>query len=397
MLESVSIRSLTNDVILFCIGFVIFSRVSAIIILDLLGFPFYMIEIFTPLLFIYGILYKSPIITIIKEESFKILLLLIFISLVVWYSTYFNFDGIRYVVSTGRGYFYIFLFYIIGKRMNTFNIRSFYLLALGAVFSGVLLVGINYVSSVEMPVIYLNYTAIFIVTIVTLLNSRYFFFIGLSSIVFYTGVYSGLRRTFFVYMVAVAIGVFIKTLNKESLYSKIILAGILIVFVLNADLLLGITEDILGNDYILYKRIVLKMEDVIYSGGAIGDYNRMYYINKIPEWMSGNLIPQGFLTKDPRIAHTGGLFMDLPMYELIHTFGSIITFIIIIMLMKYFFIWIILNKNKPMINYVIPAVFAMHVVYLFFDGSFLAWTYQSIIAGIVLGIISNPHVVCEYK
>jgi hypothetical protein len=376
---------------------VVFSRLSAYIVLKLLHLPYYTPEILV-LFFIsfLGKKYGPFILRIIKENSAVLVLYLYLIVTLIFISLLSNEFGMKYILATARGYVYIIFFFVIGKNIKTFDVKSLYFVALGSVFGSFFdLMIFTDAENIE-DIYYVNLTAIFLAVIIPLVRGKFGLLMLSIAPVFFVALYSGLRRAFIVLFLALILGYFIKILSERKLkfiFSIAMLVSLVIIFYEN--ILNYIIQLIQGNSY-LYHRLVEKSSAIFLDELSIGDARRVTYISEIPDFIEKLVLPRGFLTKAPAITGTG-LFMDLPIYELLYTLGSIITTILLMII-----IWETLKKLRLSFKYslelnqIIPATVILFMVFLFFDGGFLFWPYATFFTGLFLGLLFNDKVVVVF-
>jgi hypothetical protein len=297
--------------------------------------------------------------------------------MIVW-SLLFNEDGLQYVLITARGYYVIGLFYLLGK-----NIKS-----------------INPIFELDNPIYYVNLSAIFIALLIPTLKHNYSVVYFILVLTLFVAIMSGSRRALLVASSAFIIGLSINAIYSNNITFKLLPVLFIIFIILIRDYIFNIIIWLASTNDLIYNRIVEKTIESIEYGGSYGDLTRMEYIFSTPVFLVENIIPKGFLTKNPNVSGTG-LFMDFPLYELFYTFGSLTTILILIILVKKILYKIIfikkLKKRHNNIAYFIPLINILFLSFLFYDGGFLIWTYNTIFTGLFLGLLFNNNIMNENK
>lgn len=363
--------------------------------MDLLKIPAYLPELL--LVFFIPYLtkkYKAFLSSVLKRNSRTLIFgVLLFMFLIVW-STIFNSFGLIQILSTARSYFYIFLFYLIGKNISTLKLQLIYYLALGSVISSffeiIFILGIGNLEKVY----YLNLTAIFLVILIPILHSNYWRIVGLFPFLVTIAVFSGLRRAFIVIFLAFLFGGLIKMYVSKG-KQRFFVPLLILLLGSQADRILVLIIRATSNNIFIFKRIIGKSFDVFESGGSVGDFGRIRQIQYLPQYFLDYLIfPHGFITKNPQVTNQGGLFMDLPLFELFYSFSSIVVTILLIRILfrvKNRIIKIIKYSLSPL-YFIIPCAICLFISFLFFDGSFLKWPYATFYTGLFLGLLFNKKV-----
>ena len=386
-------------IIFFIFGATVLSRVSAYLSMDVLGVPIYMPEIivmfFVPFLWAR---YLRPVYMAVKSQIvylyFAALLILIFIV----YSLYVNSDGLIHVLGTARGYMYIIVIALICKNIDVFNLRMIFWASMGSVVSTFIdVVFVHDVRYLE-SVFYVNLTAVFIVVIILLVRNKYSMFGLVFLMVISLGFATVLRRVFVVLVLGILFAMVVNYFSgKRSDKAKVIIVTF-VLYVFGeyiAKYIIRISEI---NSYI-YNRIIVKTIQSTVSGGSIGDVRRYEWIIEIPHYFYEYIVwPNGFITKDTKVSGTG-MYMDIPLWEIIYTFGGVLSAImiisIIVAIVSYVKRIIICRKDK--ICYVVPLTVVLFMCFLFFDGAFLLWPYTTVYTGIFLGLIFNKNVEIVYS
>lgn len=376
-----------DNIVWFTFGFIVLSRFSAYLLLDLLRFPVYLPELLI-LSFLPYIVYRN------KEEFFSIFnhgkklvfILLSFWLLIFTISFLFNDYGVKYIFATSKGYLHILIAFVIGMYITKFDLKSIYYICLGSISSAFL--WLLFIPVLPGEVYYLNLSCLFLLILIPIINNNISKIYYLLPLVMYVSITSGLRRAILVIILALLIGIIHNLFLGSSIRKKIYIMLIaLTLLIFSVPIINLITSWLYGNTY-LFERIIVKNAELIYEGGSVGDNNRLLFISEIGDYIKNSLVPRGFITKNPDLTQDGR-FMDIPIYELLYTFSS---FVIIPFLIFLFYKALkIYVKFKDSILVIIPQFIILISVFVVLDGGFLYWFYQTVFTGYFLGLMFNKN------
>ena len=379
----------TTFLIFFLLGCFVFSRFSAFIIMDFLKIGFYVPEVlvipFIPFLIKS---YKNPLIKL-KNKTPHLFIACILILFLIILGVFNNTGDLKSVLGTSRGFIYIFLFAFIGKNLNTLFLNHIFAISLGSV--SISFIWLFLINSDISSVYYVSLNCIFLCAIIPLLQKKYFLFSIIMAMIIYIGIFSGLRRVLVVLFIALFLGLLIDFLRGKPT-KKIIPVSFIIIFYVVSDFFLEKIIALLSQNEYIFQRIIIKTAQSYEGDGAQGDNNRVEMIESIPEFFKNFLVPHGFS------GNKFGKFMDVPLKELMFIFGSILTSIfLIIIVFRLISVLINLKKTNPLIDYLIPLIIILFLSFLFYDGGFLIWQYNTIFTGLFLGCFFNKKIEVKYE
>lgn len=377
-----------NNVIYFFLGMICFSALSTYLSKQI-GIPFGVPEVF--LVFFLPFLRKK--VENIWEDFVKRLFpgLIVFFGLLS-VAMLTNNNELGGVFATSRAYLYLILFFCYGLSLSQDSNKGadldfLFFVSLGSTLGGYingLLVSSNVDDEINS---YGNLVCLALLICLPLIQKRTGLFLICLTLTLYVAFSSGLRRQ--IVEIGIALGgsvIFLLLRDKFSLSRLQILLFITLPTLLS--MFIGYIERyFFENNYYLWTRIFLKTERLqrtgIESEGSRGrhfDY-LLDYIDYT--WYPRGIYPRG---KSFSVGGGGGSTLDFPLYELFHTFGSVFAICMLIFLlfrlMRATF-WVFLNSKSQRVNEVI-VICVVNIVLiscLFFDGSFLQFTFVAPLTG----------------
>ena len=359
---------------LMLMGCVVFSPLSSVITMKILHFPISFPEIlfvlflpFCTKYFHFSSLKRRQTILFI----FIWILLIIIGILVGKYSNY-------AILSTARSYLYLVVFYLLFCKSNNVTVEIVYYICIGAFFGWLIDAFISFkfitLSGDILNVSYGPMLCIPILLGVQVMTGRYktLFFMLLLSIVLM--VLSGMRRQMLI------------TLMNKKIFLKylVIISSIVTVIAISFPTIENLIKSFSGE---VYFRVISKTESFIQGELTEGDEIRKDYISDFIENIDTYIFPHGFVSKQTATDPATGKFNDLPILEISVTIGFLGTLFLII----YFTVAAckcfksIYTHLLPDICFVFVLSYAVIVVLLFIEGSFLTFPYAVPYTGYCLG------------
>jgi hypothetical protein len=369
------------------LGVFVFSRFAAFLTIELFNLNIYLPEIFfIPLIFFAP---KSWFKIFTIGENFKLVFFgTSFFIVLILLTGIFNSYGIISALGAIRGYLYVFVFFMIGLNIRRVDLVFIFWIC---VFS----TAISFIWLIVFPlqddeVYYVSLNCIFLAIGLSYFLNFKVLHVCLLGMSVYISIFSALRRVFFVVLIFYVILLIVYLLKKDLkfIFLIVLFMGLFLAYEKLLDFLGSVTSN---NDW-LYERIYLKTLFLLEEGGARGDFNRIGMIDEFFSNSKLNIFPKGFLTKNSNVTGDGS-YMDLPLSEIFYTFGApLAIFFILSIIIRTLYL---LRRSKSKANgiYQIIPTFAMLIfAFLFFDGGFLIWQYNTIFTGFFLGVLFNSRI-----
>lgn len=373
--------------LLILMGMLCFSTLGTKIAQDYLHLPLSLPELFFIPLYIF---LKKELKPIVLDKDTFFLLVILLVLLIIWSQVWGQFP-IYSVLSTSRGYLYMFLFLCLFKSGRTdVNEEIIVVLCFGSIFGWFISSRMNFNAIVfeeEALQDYGNMIAVALFMMYTILKKQWkLFFIGFVMIL---GIcmFSGIRRVILVAALSFAIPVIMQVLsNKKSIFKQAILVGIVVLPLVAAiPIAKSAIEDI---SPILYYRIFEKSERSLHGESEISDDLRKENIKKFFNSPADFLMPKGMISNQTTIDKNVGIFMDFPLTALSHMFSLPIAIIIVLFFLSRSYKCYLLYKRRKIIAAgVYGAMGGIFFVLLFVEGSFLVFPFITPMTGMCLGRI----------
>lgn len=377
------------ELFFFVIGLVL-SSFSSYLFQKVLHLPFTFPElIYFPFLLVY---YKKFGLRMQRKFNFGVLgivwLLLIVIAFI--YGRW----GPVAILSTARGFLWLFVFFAIGRAIlvNDALINALLTTSVGSIvgwcicsyfsFQEILLgtneIGVNYGNMVAVamsfPLVIFYKKKNYLLFFVILLN----IFLVLTT---------GLRRQISVTVLSLAFS-YILLVWKSLDYKKLSILFILIATVIFA---LPIVEEQLEEvNPLLHRRIFEKTELLLSGEETRADETREAGLTVIFDKFDELLIPHGFVSLQTMKDKGVGIFIDTPTYMLSFTFSIWIFFLYIILFLKALLVrfkdYVKGNRDGGLAFVTGVCVLFLHFV----DGTMFTYSYSSPLTGLMLGLLFRP-------
>lgn len=374
-----------EKLLLVLMGLVIFSSFSSTIMIDWLHFPISLPELlFIPFLIIFR--NKFNFTNIGKNRIFYILvyiwLFLILFSIAVGEFSPFS------IISTARGYLYIFIFYVLFSNENDFSIDDALYVSLGSLIGWVIASYFNFLkslASLDETVSYGAMLAIPLFISISLIKKKYRLFIFGVLLIVFISFTSGLRRQILVFIISLFFTTLLITLRNPKLFFRISILAL--VFILPLILTFPVIESFFKeNTPKLHYRIFTKSEALIKGQETRGDRRRSENFKYLIDNIDSFLYPRGLVSKQTTTNRKVGIYNDFPLLELSHvvSFQLAVFLIIIFALFAGRNLFFFLEKGKDE-SLIFVLCFVVMFSLLFLEGSFLTFPYATPITGYCLG------------
>ena len=379
-----------TNIILFLIGFFVFSPLSSYLLIDILHFPISLPEILL-IPFIPFLIKRFKF----RHFNWKLFFLLFLCWLLVMAISLITGKYPLYsLVGSARTYLYIIFFFVLFSRKSHFTPKDMCMVCIGTIIGWLINTIICFttltLASNEMGIVYgpmlcIPLSFCFLSTIKRRKLAYIILIIGII-----IGVLGMLRRVIAISLITAALMMaFYMFFNKRE-FSRmaLVLTSMLLVMILNWFAFGKIAKDVSA---ILYVRIIDKTESFINGKVGKADTLRNGFIDEIQDNIVNYLVPQGFVSKqNSNGGSETGWYIDLPIAELLHVFSLIPTIVILLYFSTRFII--IISKIKrhklPQIYATILIGFADIIILLFLEGSFLSFPYMAVFTGYILGALT---------
>lgn len=297
------------------------------------------------------------------------------------------------VLGTSRIYIYILIFAILFSKVNKLDIDRLFMISFGAVIGGALNTFLLVKSLGQDEVRgYSNFIALALFVLIPLLTKKKVLFIICLSIAVFIATYSGLRRQLFQVLLSAISGVLLMMIfdPKEFLKASGVV-GILSIFtVANFN---RIEDYLFTNHFYLWQRFFSKTRNAVESQGE-GEGSRFDHFGVLLDYLADSFLPRGFYPRGTSFSVNGegGSTLDFPFYELIYMFGAVGIILLllfgIVSILKSVKVASLINDMQLKIEVMIivccfPVIFAS----MFFDGSFIQYSFVAPMVGLLIGRI----------
>ena len=366
-------------------GICVFSTFTATLSADIFHFPLTLPE---PLFILFLILLKKRIFPVsidINLFVFLIIVLLFSICLSQIVSDYSLFA----VLSSSRGYLYLFLFLCIFKRENKLSLDVLLYVSFGTLIGWTISCVMAFQKLLANPSepiqTYGNMIAVAVFLSITILYKKWNLLIVGLVLLTLISFMSGIRRVILVILITGMLAILIyyvryKVSSFKMLFYSALVAVPLILIIPYAG---NYAEE---NAPILYYRLFTKTEELLKGESGESDQYRVNTFKTFQDELETYLLPQGMISnqyiEDPKT----GVFMDFPFLALSHIFSLPIALLIVF--------YFIMQTYRSYMLYKItadpsPGVFAIvtliMIILMFVEGSFLVHPFTTPFTGLCLG------------
>ena len=391
-----------ENILLFLMGFFVFSSFSSLLLIEWLHFPLSLPEIlFVP--FFYFLRYKFDIKVLRQPLAFVLFVLwlvLVFITLICEYSPPYE------TLGSARTYLYIFIFYILFSKSNKLGLEDMMYIAFGSLFgwSVTCYFNLGKFTVDESGITYGAMLAIPIVVSTSLLTKKWGIFLFTCILLLFIGFTAALRRQMFVTVLTFgAFLLFSSVRNKKAgiITFVTIIVAVFVIYVFSPF----IRSTLAYYTPRLYQRTFERTETLLSEKGTeVGsDTTRINIIKGSFIDAKQYLVPHGYVSNyshdyNAVINAHNGRFNDIPLLELEYVFGGIFAFLIVGYFVFLLFKNIVFYFFDGYMGNLIAIISGIAMLsLLFLEGSFIKFPYLSIFTGYCLGILKFYSVVSINK
>jgi len=363
------------------IGTVIFSPLIVNITMQILGFPFMVPELFFIPLFL---IYKKDIQIKINYSCLFIaiicLLLLLSISLLK------NKFAIGAIVSTFRGYLYMFIAFSFFYNQKLRSLDWLFYLSIGSLL-GWIMVSIHVISNslIDIKAVTGNITALIFVISIPVILRKDKYLIPVIIICTILLIFSGMRRLIVVAIVTFGLSLLL-TILKQKIKNKIkYILFTIAVFAGYLFLYPTIETMLVNNSPELYRRLILKSELLLNNNASESDQFRHNMLVDFTKNIGNDIFPKGYVTKR---SLDNDIYIDFPIYELSYMLGVFIFIILVLLLIFRLGVhlrqFLLLGVRESGLCVIWGSVI---ILLLFIEGTFLNYPFVTPFTGYVLARI----------
>lgn len=375
-------------IILLLCGFIVFSPLSSKITQGILRLPIALPEL---LFFPFYFFLKKRMDLKINWNSFivgsMLILLLVAISFLVAKF------GLRSILSTVRGYFYMLIFFsiFIDKKIKNYSYILF--ICLGSLFGWLLdsLLFVNMLANDlaegKTVAVYGNMITLSLALSIPIFfkQKKYIVITFLAGLVL--SLSTGTRRQIIIYIVSFSLS-FLLTIkiSIKGIMKALITLGIVTSFLV---ILYPIADEYVYNvSPTLHYRVFTKTERFSKGEETASDDTRKNAISDFVDTYDEYILPRGFVSKRTMTDADTGKYMDSPYYELFYTFSLVgVLFIFLLFIRRFFFhLNNYLFKGGTESGICIVSIATIFVL-IMVEGSFLNWSYTTPCTGFMLARI----------
>lgn len=377
--------SLRDQILLIFMGMCTFSSFSATLSFDFLHLPVNLPEL-SFMLFLF-ILRKQFLPIQFDKYLFVFLLLILVCSVLL--SQVVSSYSLYAVLSSSRGYLYLFLFLCIYKRNNSLSLDALLYISFGSLIGWTIACVMAFQKILSNPTepvqTYGNMIAIAVFIPIAILNKRWRIFLAGLSLLMMISFMSGIRRVILVILMVCFLAIVAYYIMRRISIIKTILISALVSLPL-LFIIHPIGNYAEENLPILYYRLFTKTEMFLKGEYSESDDYRINSFRKFQDELTSYLLPQGMVSNqyidDPKT----GIYMDFPFLALSHIFSLpvalLFVFFFLVKTYKSFIIFRLTSDPSPGVFAIVTVVM---IIMLFVEGSFLVHPFTTPFTGLCLG------------
>lgn len=373
-----------TKIVFFLMGMIVFSSLSSIITMGMLGLPVALPEL---LFFLFYIVFRK-IININFYLTKKLLILILIWGLLIPVGVFFE-DDMRFydILSTARPYFYLIISYCIFSQVEEVNYENVYYTCLGSllgwlIFAGYVFTFHSIIFTDEVFAVYGNMIALSILVACSiLLKPRTILPILMCVVAVF--IFSATRRVFVVAAASLLVSL-IFYIRRDKAKAIILCSALIAVGAyFSTDVYKGV--DYLSDVAPLVKyRTIGKIENIYYSLSL--DTGRIEIFGLLFNNMNDFLIPKGFVSKQINRDPALGRYNDFPLMEIVYTLSILGALLILFYFLLKLYKVLVREIKKPSTEkeVVIVATLICFML-LFLEGTYISYAYITPFTGFVLG------------
>ena len=297
------------------------------------------------------------------------------------------------ILSTGRSFLILGLFYVIGKKIRFDDALARLLLvcSIGSLRGWIIMSYFNFqmlafIDAHEEAVVYGNMVAIaFAFSISLIMRSNYMTVIIIFVINIILSFTSSLRRQISVSVMSMILSLSMLTVRNRKFSYLIVIALISIPVYMELPQIGSTIED---TNATMYHRIFERSQSLLEGDLGNSDKGRIENQKKIFEDFLELIIPHGYVSQQTSSDKGTGIFNDVPLYMLAYTFGILTLFVYLLYYIRNLLITFMrFNKyNNP--YYGVIFVVGIVVLFLHFvDAQMFTVSYTAPFTGLTLGLL----------
>ena len=375
-----------RDKILFVLmGMFVFSTFTATICGDILHLPLTLPE---PFFIAFLILLKKQLLPVRTDKGlFGFLVIVLLFSILI--SQIASDYSLFAVLSSARGYLYLFLFLSIYKRNNKPTIEALLYITFGTLIGWTIACVMAFRTLLANPSdpvqTYGNMVAVAVFVSIAVLNKRWKILVAGLVLLVLISFMSGIRRVIFVILITGLLAALVYYIKKHLSIARIIIVSVLVAlpFYFLIPYIGKYAEE---NVPILYYRLFTKTEESLKGESSESDEYRVNSFKKFIEEWTTYLLPQGMVSNQFIEDNKTGIYMDFPFLALSYIFSLPIALLIVLFFMiqtyKSYMLFRITSDPSPGVFSIVSLVMVM---LLFLEGSFLVHPFTTPFSGFCLG------------
>ncbi len=362
---------------------------STYLFIDILHFPLVVPEIvFIPF---FALFYKKLGISLDSKVKFwsVLMLWLFFLLMALVWGTW----DIVAILSTGRSFLILGLFYVVGKHIHFDDTlaKVVLLCSIGSLLGWVVKSYFNFTSLVfldahEESVVYGNMIAIaYAFAIALLMKSDYITVTLVFAVNVFLSFTSALRRQISVSFLSLFLSLAMSSLRNKRINYLIIILLLSVPVYIALPQIEQVVQDYSPN---MHYRIFERSQNLI--GGEMGnsEQGRINHQFIIFDDFFDLIIPHGYVSQHTSQDAGTGIFNDIPIYMLAYTFGVITVFIYFFFYVRrlYLMLFHFLKMGNPYYG-VLFVVGAVMLFLHFVDSQMFTVSYSAPFTGLTLGLM----------
>lgn len=376
--------SFREKVLLVLMGLFAFSTFSSTVS-SFLHFPLTLPE---PFFIIFLILLRKRFLPISIDGGLFIILTIILVfsvllsQIVGTYSLY-------AVLSSARGYLYLFLFYTVFKKNNKLTVDDLLYISFGTLIGWSVACIISFQNILSNPndnfQTYGNMITVALFIIIAILKRQWKLFAVGMTLLLVISFMSGIRRVIAVILMAFVLSLLFQYLKRRKSLLRLFVTSLLIAipFFYIVPAIGNYAEE---NAPALYFRLFTKSER-FFSGESdtSDDYRKESFI-QFQEDLGNYMLPRGMVSNQYLTDEGTGIYMDFPLLALSYIFSFPIAFLLVVFFMiKTFQCYMYYKFTTDMPAGVFTIAIMIMFFLLFVEGSFLVHPYITPFTGLCLG------------
>ena len=370
--------------LLVLMGIVVFSTLSA----NISVFFHFPITLPEPFFLVFLLLLKKRLLPItIDKGIFVFLVIVLLFSIIV--SQIVGKYSLYSVLSSARGYLYLFLFYAIYKKNNKLTLEELFYISFGSLMGWGLACVITFQSILNNPTenfqTYGNMITVALFIAIAILKKKWNLFVVGMVLLAIISFMSGIRRVLAVIVMAMALAILFQyLLNKKSIARLILTTGLIVVPLIFVVPVVGKYAE--ENAPALYFRLFTRSERFVKGESDVSDDYRRDSFREFNNDLSSYMLPRGMVSNQYLKDADTGIYMDFPFLALSYIFSFpvavlLVMFFIIRTLQCYSYYRFTSDISAGVFAIVTMVMFLL----LFVEGSFLVHPYTTPFTGLCLG------------